>query len=293
MAGPTGSTSNTFAVLKNRLEQAKQLKESALLNIRGVANSQQQLATNQAWQQANAQLVHVQRALDGEADLSPNEYDLLFNEFSVVAALGAADVQPQAAADPIDGAIVGATGGATAAQRDTVNDFSMLQNSCPEEMLLFAGNRLGVQLAFDTAAYALNQDQQIDLFEAIFMQNLGQPQSHLRGNDARGIAAFIGALAKDQVYVVRTGTQGGAGHYCVVYNEGGMWYAHDSRTRPVTQLTDFSQSITQQAIDRFVVANGTWGEQYGNYSITYCALSSEMVWALAAHVLAMRINPRP
>ncbi|MGL5250767.1 MAG: hypothetical protein ACRC7P_06780, partial [Enterovibrio sp.] len=280
MAGPTGSTSSVFAVLKGRLDQARQLKES-VLNIQGVTNSPQQLATNQAWQEANAQLVHVQRALDGEAGLSPNEYEQLFNEFSVVAALGAAGVQPQAAADPIGGAAAGATGGATAAQHDTVNDFSMLQNSCPEEMLLFAGNRLGVQLAFDSATYTLNQDQQIDLFEAIFTQNLGQPQSHLRGNDARGIAAFIGALAKDQVYVVRTGTQGGAGHYCVVYNEGGMWYAHDSRTRPVTPLTNFSQSITPQAIDRFVVANGTWGEQYGNYSITYCALTEQMVWALA------------
>ncbi|MGL4733866.1 MAG: hypothetical protein ACRCWB_01925 [Enterovibrio sp.] len=291
MAGPTGSTPSVFAVLKERLEQARQLKES-VLNIRGIANSLQQLATNQAWQQAKVQLVHVQRALDGEADLSPNEYEQLFNEFSVVAALGAADGQPQAAADPIGGAVAGAAGGAIAAQHDTVNDFSMLQNSCPEEMLLFAGNRLGVQLAFDTAAYGPHQDQQIDLFEAIFMQNLGQPQSHLRGNDARGIAAFIGALAVDQIYVVRTGTQGGAGHYCVVYNEGAMWYAHDSRTRPATQLTDFSQSITQQAIDRFMVEHGAWGEQYGNYSITYCALSREMVQQLAAHVLAMRTNPR-
>lgn len=289
MAGPTGSTPSVFAVLKERLDQAKELKESALLSIRGVANSQQQLATNQAWLQAEDQLVHVQRALDGEANLSSNEYEQLFNEFSVVAALG--KTEDRAAQEAAAGSQAGATGG-LAAQASTVNNFASLQNSCPEEMLLFAGARLGMRLEFDTAGYALGLDEQIDLFEAIFMQGLGNTQSHFQGNSQRGIAAFIGALAKDQVYVVRTGTQGGAGHYCVVYNEGSVWYAHDSRTRPVTPLTDFSQSITPQAIERFVVENGIWGDKYGNYSITYCALTVPMVQALAAHVLNMRTSAR-
>ncbi|MGL5291546.1 MAG: hypothetical protein ACRC9T_06445 [Vibrionaceae bacterium] len=295
MAGPSGSTSSTttsaFVALKSRLEQARQLKES-VLNIQGVANSAQTLETNADWQQAQTHLVQVQRALDGTAALSEQEYDQIFNEFLVVAALGNVnDSAPQG--DTLAGAAAedaGAASRGAAASASSINDFSALQNSCPEEMLLCAGARLGVPVEFDTAAYAPNSDAQLDLFEAIFMQGVGEAQYCIKGQTARDIAAFFNTLDKNSVYVVRSGTQGGAGHYSALYNENGIWYAHDSRNLAVTPLTDFSQSVTQQALDRFMVAHGQWGTQYGNYSITYCALTPEMVQSLAAYVFNERTN---
>ncbi|MGL5291687.1 MAG: hypothetical protein ACRC9T_07175, partial [Vibrionaceae bacterium] len=254
MAGPSSPTPSTttsaFVALKSRLEQARQLKES-VLNIQGVANSAQTLETNSDWQQAQTHLVQVQRALDGTANLSEQEYGEIFSEFLVVTALGNVDdSSPQDDTIATAGAAAEDTGAASrgaAASASLINNFSTLQNSCPEEMLLCAGARLGVAVEFDTAAYVPNSDIQIDLFEAIFMQGLGEAQYCIKGQTARDIAAFLNALDKNSVYVVRSGTQGGAGHYSALYNENGIWYAHDSRNLAVTPLTDFSQSVTQQA----------------------------------------------
>ncbi|MGL5336484.1 MAG: hypothetical protein ACRC9R_10150, partial [Enterovibrio sp.] len=93
MAAPTGSTPSTttsaFVVLKQKLDQARVLKES-VLNIQGITNSPQQLETNADWLRAQELLTQTQRALDGEGNLSADEYSQIFDELSVVAALGRA-----------------------------------------------------------------------------------------------------------------------------------------------------------------------------------------------------------
>lgn len=164
-------------------------------------------------------------------------------------------------------------------------------NICLEESLLFMASKYRLELNLDFANYQARNDIQLDVVEVGFEKdiflNMGM---HVEGKTEADILALFDKLDKNAFYILRSGTNGGAGHYSTVFFEQGCWCLFDSENRPILKLIE-QRRLTKTGRDKFVMPLGKWGEAIGQYSLTYIEVAKDQIIRLAEQVNQIRTKP--
>ena len=166
-----------------------------------------------------------------------------------------------------------------------------LQQNCIEQTIIKAAERLGVRINFDYADDANVNDSQIDISEVLLAANIDSVLL-IDGKSAESLQAEIAPYLNDKsaVYIVRTGTNGGPGHYRTLYHdtEKQCWVMYSS-PRNHYDMTDRQGKFTSAAGD-LVVKHGKWGGAFGEYFIQLARVHSNFLVMARQFIFDTRIN---
>ncbi len=173
-----------------------------------------------------------------------------------------------------------------------------LDQSCPEAALDFVATQLGVECRFpferyktsaahtaglDLSGYVIEHGQ----FDLVKFWGEGKTQEQIE-------RLFLNRekIDPNKVYLMRTGTQQGGGHFFVVHFDQGNWFRYDSPTRPHIQIIQ-NGKLTDEAIGQFVVAHGKWVSETDDldaYLISYFEVDKPLLESLIDAVIKHRTS---
>ncbi len=164
-----------------------------------------------------------------------------------------------------------------------------LQNSCSEVALIKGFEKiLGIALHFDEDHY--NNDFQIGL-EPLLKIIPGDDKvfntDEKSGKSMAALQAVFDDLDQGSVYLLRTGTMGGAGHFQAVYFDEG-WHVATSSRLPPTPATDADGIVLPQIKDRLVTEYANWGVESDEYAFQFYSLNRERLIAGANFIAGCR-----
>lgn len=175
----------------------------------------------------------------------------------------------------------------------------MRQNTCAEDMLSFAYNKLTRgNLKFKTEILEQSADLQIDLSDnwvwttdedsdCRFTQTTYQE----RLDEFR---SYLNKIDKSKVYFVRTGYNNGAGHWqCLHFVEDIGWELYSSiQNRRMITNADSEFIIENVEASLFGNAKGTltWGSSNGQYSILIKTATLERIVAATNYISKLRMG---
>ena len=166
--------------------------------------------------------------------------------------------------------------GATASASTT--RFGDFNNTCSEECVLYAAKHYDFPGPdFEPRNYTSTDDKelrdvQLELGNALGILNMDKRGLETKaidenGQTEAGIGNFLNSLNKDLCHLVRTGTNGGPGHFSVIYYKEGQWWNHESRKQQDQKMTHAEGQLTEEGKQKFVVKHGSWGKGLNKYNL--------------------------
>jgi hypothetical protein len=165
----------------------------------------------------------------------------------------------------------------------------MSQNTCAEEMLTIAARRSGLAVIhFNNNP---NNDHQIPLNTALLI-----PDELIVSKDRVMFKKLIDGLDKNQSYILRTGTNSGAGHWSLLQflpNQGWQLYSTSTNNRMLT--TQDNTLIEDGVYSLLGNPKGTakWGAEMDEYAIHIWAATPRRVIDCTNFVCGFRSSPSP
>ncbi|HHT9909477.1 TPA: Dot/Icm T4SS effector deubiquitinase RavD [Legionella pneumophila] len=162
-----------------------------------------------------------------------------------------------------------------------------LNQNCAEMMIKKAARLiLGSDLDF---AYTRDiQDIQVDLGPAFMFSPDEEKTLWVSGKNQETLEKDLATLNKSSVYFFRTGTQGGAGHWQVLYYEAAKsgWVSYSSQSNHF-QVTDSNGKLTASG-KGLLVPHANWGKENGNYAFLLVNASAQNIIHAANFVYILR-----
>lgn len=192
--------------------------------------------------------------------------------------------------------VLDSTGAIT--KSDIFDPLEKLNNSCPEQVVLSAASRISAEIV-DKLMEKLRKayrgtplrDDQIDLLTFF---GLKTPDANILaywGDSAEHLAEGLKTLNPNIVYFLRTGQNGHAGHYQLLYFESGYWKVFSSPRKASANyiLTDYEGNVTD-AGRTLLTEKGTWGVNEGNYSYALTPTSEDLFSPLMYYIINVRLH---
>ena len=155
--------------------------------------------------------------------------------------------------------------------------FSPFSNTCSEESLLCAAAHYRFPVPeFEPGNYSQDKqnarDVQLEFGNALGILNRDIPGLETKdiaqnGKNKERIAGFLNSLNTNLCHLVRTGKNGGPGHFSVLYSKNGEWWNHESRSQLVQKMTHTGGQLTEEGKQKFVVAHASWGRKSDEYNL--------------------------
>ncbi|HAT1797695.1 TPA: hypothetical protein JBL19_14285 [Legionella pneumophila] len=152
----------------------------------------------------------------------------------------------------------------------------LLNQNCAEMMIKKAAQLiLGSDLDFEYTQGV--QDVQVDLGPAFMFSPDEEKILWLSGKNQESLEKDIGTLNKSRVYFFRTGTQGGAGHWQILYYETAKsgWVSYSSQSNHF-QVTDSNGKLTVSG-KGLLAPHANWGKENGNYAFLLVNASAQNI----------------
>jgi hypothetical protein len=166
-----------------------------------------------------------------------------------------------------------------------------LQQDCAEKTLQTAAMKLlrrPITFNYESTV----ADEQVDIIPAI-APHLADAEKKLltSGKSEHSLLEDIEKLDKSEVFFVRTGKVGKAGHYQLLYFDEASngWRMYSSETNNYLLTKD--GALTEDGINSIVAKHATWGQLEGNYAISMLKLSPINLMRAANYVYDMRTLP--
>ncbi|HAT8178337.1 TPA: hypothetical protein JA361_02430 [Legionella pneumophila] len=162
-----------------------------------------------------------------------------------------------------------------------------LNQNCAEMMIKKAAQLiLGSDLDFEYTRGV--QDIQIDLGPAFMFSPDEEKTLWVSGKNQETLEKDLATLNKSSVYFFRTGTQGGAGHWQVLYYEPAKsgWVSYSSQSNHF-QVTDSNGKLTASG-KGLLVPHANWGKENGNYAFLLVNASVQNIIHAANFVYILR-----
>jgi|TARA_B110000967_G_scaffold203110_2_gene243178 hypothetical protein len=177
------------------------------------------------------------------------------------------------------------------------NPLSDLDQDCSEQMILTTAGKLDPTLdkiLLEKLRVGYNDkeisDVQIDLFTFLGIKYSEKTQIKYCGKTTIDFLKVLDALVVTSLYFFRTGQNGGAGHYQLLYFDDNTWKVYSSPTNTNNgALTGPPGQLTNKGLS-FIVPNGTWGPDAGNYVHVFTKVSKEMLVPLLDYVIDVRVH---
>ncbi|MGL5335659.1 MAG: hypothetical protein ACRC9R_05885 [Enterovibrio sp.] len=163
-------------------------------------------------------------------------------------------------------------------------DFRWRFNCCAEYCLSALALLLGSRVEFEHNHYE----------ERNFPLNL---MDHIAYQDVKCIGSletfdfheWLTSLDKDQHYLVRSGTQMGAGHYAVLTCVEGDWCAISSSSSSPVVLSENDQTVLENCCSLFCPKDGAaWGDGVADHSILFTPVNTNVLADLNQQVIRQR-----
>lgn len=160
-------------------------------------------------------------------------------------------------------------------------------NTCAEDILQKAYHLLYNQpIRYD--ARRRKNDIQIEIQPIISILPGDLLRDGLRGSSIEEVGRCLKQLDQRKIYVLRTGTNSGAGHYQLIYSENNLW-VHDSGSLKMPLTEPLTGNILDNtATNGLVCQYGTWGKGGNEYSYLFTEITRERLVILANHIALHR-----
>lgn len=175
------------------------------------------------------------------------------------------------------------------------NPLKGMKQDCSEQMILAAAtilNPLLTEIILNKlrAAYVGKDiaDIQIDLFTFFGIKTTERNRLEYFGKSEEELLTGLTTLNQDSLYFLRTGQNGGAGHYQLLYFENSSWHVYSSPTNHYI-LTDKNGNITEKG-ESLLRPFGTWGEQQGQYRYALTMASEDIILGVIDYIINLRIH---
>ncbi|HAT1868000.1 TPA: hypothetical protein JBK40_16710 [Legionella pneumophila] len=162
-----------------------------------------------------------------------------------------------------------------------------LNQNCAEMMIKKAAQLiLGSDLDFEYTQGV--QDVQVDLGPAFMFSPDEEKILWVSGKNQESLEKDLATLNKSRVYFFRTGTQGGAGHWQILYYETvkSGWVSYSSQSNHF-QVTDSNGKLTVSG-KGLLAPHTNWGKENGNYAFLLVNASVENIIHAANFVYTYR-----
>lgn len=152
-----------------------------------------------------------------------------------------------------------------------------VNQDCAEQMLMnIAQHSLNITLSFD---YPMPiDDVQLDISAAWVTSPDEQKKIWTSGKSEAMLLDDLNKLDRDKTYFLRTGQNGSAGHYQMLYvdNTSNTWQSFSSQNNhyPVTSTTG---KLTEQAKSNLLSQYANWGMENGQYSMLVVEASEQNI----------------
>jgi len=172
-----------------------------------------------------------------------------------------------------------------------------INENCVEQMVLHAAlllneNDLYEELLDDLRkAYVHlipkgDSDIQIDIYYCV--RFYGSTRRKYWGADETRLSEGLKSLEK-RIYFLRTGTNGGPGHYQLLYYSEGKWRIYSSPTN-YYEVTDGQGNLTEVGKGRLLSKNAKWGPYQGQYEYTITSFDKDILKPLIRHIINIRLH---
>jgi len=175
------------------------------------------------------------------------------------------------------------------------NPLKGMKQDCSEQMILAAATILNPNLTEIIlnklrAAYVGKDiaDIQIDLFTFFGIKTTERNRLEYFGKSEEELLTGLTTLNPDSLYFLRTGQNGGAGHYQLLYLENSSWHVYSSPTNHYI-LTDNNGNITEKG-ESLLRPFGTWGEQQGQYRYALTMATEDIILGVIDYIINLRIH---
>lgn len=177
----------------------------------------------------------------------------------------------------------------------TVKDpLRVLSQNCSERMVLAAAAKFNpalAQLVSKRIEHAYRNikpnDIQIDLLAFIAIRYGEKNKIKYCGKSEAEFLAGIRDLNRSKLYFLRTGTNGGAGHYQLFYsNAKGEWCNRSSNKNnyPVTNNQGQMTLLGKRLLRPF----GNWGVRQGEYVYVFTEVTEDMLLPCIQYIIDVR-----
>ena len=167
-----------------------------------------------------------------------------------------------------------------------------VNQDCAEQMLINIAQRsLNITLSFN---YPMPiDDAQLDISAAWVTSPDEQKKVWTSGKSEATLLDDLNKLDRDKTYFLRTGQNGSAGHYQMLYfdNTSNTWQSFSSKNNhyPVTSPTG---KLTEQAKSNLLSQYANWGMENGQYSMLVVEASEQNIIRAANFIYDCRTkNP--
>ena len=159
---------------------------------------------------------------------------------------------------------------------------------CAEQMLIAATKHCLNQTIHFQYPGKVN-DSQIDISDALILCPDAQRRLLFSGYEAQALVADLGRLNQKKTYFLRTGKNGGAGHYQLIYfkPEENIWYCYSSENNQFS-VTTTGGKLSTEAANRLLSKHAPWGSATGEYSFLIIEASAENLIRAANFIYDVR-----